>query len=168
MKRPSQSIFVSRWIGSAVGRLHRFDLQPFARSRWQSHPIKGCFQSAERYGTAILPVWLSKPRDKAKVERAAIVGRRLLGRLRHRRLRMLRGLGQVDPLIRRLGGWAVRRRAPSRRPGSPRRWPWQSFYNRHQSALCGPVVCAQWTFDLCRRRARSPSPPCPSARPYRQ
>lgn len=59
---------------------------------------------AAHYDTAILPAWLRRPRDKAKVEAAVlIIERWLLGRLRHRRFYSLAELNAaISELLRQL------------------------------------------------------------------
>jgi hypothetical protein len=73
---------------------------------------------ARHYGTAIVPARPYKPRDKAKVEVGVqVVGRWILGRLRHRRFFSLAELNAairalLDELNNRLmRGWGTSRQA---------------------------------------------------------
>jgi len=97
---------------------------------------------AAHYDTAILPARPRRPRDKAKVEVAVlIIGRWLLGRLRHRRFYSLAELNAaIRELLRQLND-----ERPIRRLGVTRRAPFEELDRPNLNSLPAQPYCfAEW------------------------
>jgi len=94
-------------LKSGVLRAHRYEPE-----------INPAYQDfAEHYAVAILPAWVRKPRDKAKVEAGVLVVERwILARLRHRTFFSLGELNAaIRELVERLNTRAFKKSAGSRR-----------------------------------------------------